>query len=107
MRQFGRIVMYRQQEQQPSGWSSYSYEYPNPLTVGDLLSVKQTSKPVWGAGPATMTATRELASEISGTSAKKNAWPFMVCLFHYIIWIGFIVIGLREWPYLLITYELL
>jgi hypothetical protein len=37
--------LYQQQEQQPSGWS-YSYKYPNPLTVGDLLSVKQTSKPV-------------------------------------------------------------
>jgi hypothetical protein len=80
-------VMYHQQEQLPSGWS-YSYEYSNILAVGDLLSVKQTTAPVCGAGPATMTATRALASEriIRGTSVKKNAWPFMVCLFHYIIW---------------------
>jgi hypothetical protein len=78
--------LYQQQEQQPSGWS-YSYEYPNILAVEDLLSVKQTTAPVCAAGPATMTATRALTSKriICGTSAKKNAWPFMVCLFHYII----------------------
>jgi hypothetical protein len=80
------LELYHQQEQLPSGWF-YSYEYPNLITVGDLFSVKKTTAPVCGAGPATMTATRALASKriIGGTSAKKNAWPFMVCLFHYII----------------------
>jgi hypothetical protein len=80
------LELYHQQEQLPSGWF-YSYEYPNLITVGDLFSVKKTTAPVCGAGPANMTATRELASEriIGGTSAKANAWPFMVCLFHYII----------------------
>ncbi len=72
-------VVYRQQQQEPSGWS-YSYEYPNPITVGDLLSVKQTpAASVCGTGPA-MPATRELTSEriAGGISAKKGAWPFMV-----------------------------
>jgi hypothetical protein len=75
-------AMYRQQEQTPNGFA-YSYEYPNPLTVGDLI--KQTAPPApapaptCGAGPA-MPATRALTSEriSGGTSAKKNTWSFIV-----------------------------
>ncbi len=72
-------VMYRQQEQTPNGWS-YSYEYPNPITVGDLLPVRQAAVPACGTGPAAMPTTRALINErvAGGIDAKKNAWPFMV-----------------------------
>ncbi|EFX78192.1 hypothetical protein DAPPUDRAFT_105472 [Daphnia pulex] len=71
-------AMYRQQEETPNGWS-YSYEYPNPLTVGDLI--KQTpaaAAPTCGAGP--VMPARALTSEriAGGVSAKKNAWSFIV-----------------------------
>ncbi|XP_046457643.1 transmembrane protease serine 11D-like [Daphnia pulex] len=74
-------AMYRQQEQTPNGFV-YSYGYPTPLALEDLLPVRQTEAPTCGAGPTAMPATRALTSEriAGGTSAKKNAWPFMVAL---------------------------
>ncbi|EFX78155.1 hypothetical protein DAPPUDRAFT_105418 [Daphnia pulex] len=73
-------MAYRQQEQTPNGFV-YSYGYPTPLALEDVLPVRQTTAPVCGAGPA-MPATRALSNEriSGGTSAKKGAWPFMVAL---------------------------
>jgi hypothetical protein len=72
-------AMYRQQEQTPNGFV-YSYGYPTPLALEDLLPVRQTEAPTCGAGPTAMPTRRELTSEriAGGTSAKKNAWPFIV-----------------------------
>jgi hypothetical protein len=71
-------MAYRQQEQTPNGWI-YSYGYPTPLALEDVLPVRQTTTPVCGAGPA-MPDKRALSNEriSGGTSAKKGAWPFMV-----------------------------
>jgi hypothetical protein len=71
-------MTYRHQEQTPNGWI-YSYGYPTPLALEDVLPVRQSPATQCGIGPA-MPATRALTSEriAGGTSAKKNAWPFMV-----------------------------
>jgi hypothetical protein len=71
-------MTYRHQEQTPNGWI-YSYGYPTPLALEDVLPVRQSPATQCGIGPA-MPATRALTSEriAGGISAKKGAWPFMV-----------------------------
>jgi hypothetical protein len=71
-------MTYRQQEETPNGWI-YSYGYSTPLRLEDVLPVRQSPATQCGTGPV-MPATRALTSEriAGGTSAKKNAWPFIV-----------------------------
>ncbi|XP_046457647.1 transmembrane protease serine 11D-like [Daphnia pulex] len=73
-------MTYRQQEETPNGWI-YSYGYSTPLRLEDVLPVRQSPATQCGTGPV-MPARRELTSEriAGGTSAKKNAWPFIVAL---------------------------
>ncbi|XP_046458167.1 chymotrypsinogen A-like [Daphnia pulex] len=77
-------AMYRQQKQTPNGFV-YSYGYPNPLALEDVLPVRQAATaaaPACGTGPAVMPTSRELINQrvVGGIDAKKNAWPFLVAL---------------------------
>ncbi len=90
-------MTFRQQQQQPSGWS-YSFGHYSPITLTDFSSnsrqlsqvddqqvveevdLKQSVAPACGHGPTTFPTTRASISEriAGGIDAKKNAWPFMV-----------------------------
>ncbi|XP_046648350.1 brachyurin-like isoform X1 [Daphnia pulicaria] len=92
-------MTFRQQQQQPSGWS-YSFGHPSPIAFEDAwfssrqlsqvdeqqaveeVDLKQSVAPACGRGPTTFPTTRASISEriAGGINAKKNAWPFMVAL---------------------------
>ncbi|EFX78392.1 hypothetical protein DAPPUDRAFT_105313 [Daphnia pulex] len=96
--------MYRQQQQDPNGWS-YSFGYPNLISPVDVSSIRQvatttttttTTTPTTttttpapaikcGKGPTALPAARSLIGErIAGSAeTKANAWPFMVALRKY------------------------
>ncbi|EFX78390.1 hypothetical protein DAPPUDRAFT_246337 [Daphnia pulex] len=91
-------MAFRQQQQDPNGWS-YSFGYPNLISPADVSSSKQgggattTTTPApaiqCGKGPTTLPASRSFIGEkILGsgvTTAKANAWPFMVALRKYTV----------------------
>jgi hypothetical protein len=87
-------MAFRQQQQDPSGWS-YSFGYPNPIALEDASSSRQgggatttttsTTTPApaikCGQGPTALPKQSLMSERVSGsgsTSAKANAWPFLV-----------------------------
>jgi hypothetical protein len=77
-------MAYRQQQQEPSGWS-YSFGHPSPIAFEDAWFSKQevaaSTITQCGKGPTTLPKWSFIGQRVIGldtTVAKANAWPFLV-----------------------------
>jgi hypothetical protein len=86
-------MAYRQQQQDPSGWS-YSFGHPSPIALEDVPSARQggaaaattttpttTPAPVIQCGKGPTALSQLTGGRVVGTDttvAKANAWPFLV-----------------------------
>ncbi|XP_046457455.1 brachyurin-like [Daphnia pulex] len=84
-------MAYRQQQQDPSGWS-YSFGHPSPIAFEDAWFSKQavaattTATTQCGKGPIALPKQSFIGQRVIGldtTVAKANAWPFLVTLRKY------------------------
>jgi hypothetical protein len=75
-------MAYRQQQQDPSGWS-YSFGHPSPIAFEDAWFSKQAvaATTQCGKGPIALPKLSFIGQRVIGldaTVAKANAWPFLV-----------------------------
>jgi hypothetical protein len=75
-------MAYRQQQQDPNGWS-YSFGHPSPIAFEDAWFSKQevAASTQCGKGPTALPKRSFIGQRVFGlgtTEAKANAWPFMV-----------------------------
>ncbi|XP_046457449.1 chymotrypsin-like elastase family member 2A isoform X2 [Daphnia pulex] len=80
-------MAYRQQQQDPSGWS-YSFGHPSPIAFEDAWFSKQAvaATTQCGKGPTALPKRPLMSERVTGgdaTEAKANAWPFLVTLRKY------------------------